>query len=647
MSTTTVEPVAAHTKLVSPLPSATIRFAGDSGDGMQITADQFTRTSALLGNDIATFPDYPAEIRAPRGTLAGVSAMQVHFSSDEIFTPGDTLDALVVMNPAALKTNLRDLRKGGILIANQDNFEKGDLDLAGYDSNPLHSQVLEDQYQLFKVSMTKIVREVCKATGLTTKEIDRCKNFFALGLVYWLYGRDLEPTLRFVRDKFATKPEIVDANTRALKAGWNYGETTDAFASSYKIDPAKLPPGNYKTVMGNQAIALGVLAAAKLSGKELFLGSYPITPASSILEELSKFRNFGVKTFQAEDEIAAMTSAIGAAYGGAMAITTSSGPGIALKGEGIGLAIMLELPMLVINIQRGGPSTGLPTKTEQADLFQAVIGRNGESPMPVIACRSPAECFEAAQEAWRIALRFMTPVMLLSDGYIANGSEPWLIPDYTKLPKIPVHHPGPSESGEKFLPYERDEMLARPWAIPGTKGLMHRIGGLEKQDVSGNVNYEPENHEHMVKTRAKKVENVALEIPLQEVAGPETGDLLVLSWGGTYGACRTATEACREDGLKVAHAHLRWLHPFPRNLGDVLKKYKKVLIPELNMGQLRTLIRAKFLIDAQGYNKVQGRPFAVQELIHEIRRQLGMGVPAPKKDDAKIAALAGIAADGG
>ncbi len=647
MSTTTVEPVATHPKHVSPLPSATIRFAGDSGDGMQITADQFTRTSALLGNDIATFPDYPAEIRAPRGTLAGVSAMQVQFSSDEIFTPGDALDALVVMNPAALKTNLRDLRKGGILIANQDNFEKGDLVLAGYDANPLHSQVLEDQYQLFKVSMTKIVREVCKDTGLSTKEIDRCKNFFALGLVYWLYGRDLEPTLRFVRDKFATKPEIVEANTRALQAGWNYGETTDAFASSYKIEPARLPPGTYKTVQGNTAIALGVLTAAKLSGKELFLGSYPITPASSILEELSKFRNFGVKTFQAEDEIAAMTSTIGAAYGGAMAITTSSGPGIALKGEGIGLAIMLELPMLVINIQRGGPSTGLPTKTEQADLFQAVIGRNGEAPMPVIACRSPAECFDAALEAWRIAVRFMTPVMLLSDGYIANGSEPWLIPDYSKLAKIPVHHPGPSEDAEKFLPYQRDEMLSRPWAIPGTKGLMHRIGGLEKQDVTGNVNYEPENHEHMVKTRAKKVENVALEIPLQEVEGPEAGDLLVLSWGGTYGACRTATEACREDGLKVAHAHLRWLHPFPRNLGDVLKKYKKVLIPELNMGQLRTLIRAKFLIDAQGYNKVQGRPFAIQELITEIRRQLGMVTAGPKKEDAQLAALAGTAADGG
>lgn len=647
MTTTTAEPLPRTPKQSSPLPSATIRFAGDSGDGMQITADQFTRTSALLGNDIATFPDYPAEIRAPRGTLAGVSAMQVHFSSDEIFTPGDTLDALVVMNPAALKTNLRDLRKGGILIANSDNFEKNDLDLAGYDANPLHSQVLEDQYQFFKVPMTKIVREVGKDTGLSTKEVDRCKNFFALGLVYWLYGRDMEPTLRFLREKFATKPEIVDANTKALKAGWHYGETTDAFASTYKIDPAKLPAGTYKTVMGNQALAWGLLTAAHLSGKELFLGSYPITPASSILEELSKFRNFGVKTFQAEDEIAAVTSAIGAAYGGAMSITTSSGPGIALKGEGIGLAIMLELPMIVVNIQRGGPSTGLPTKTEQADLFQAVIGRNGESPMPVIACRSPAECFDVAQEAWRIAVRFMTPVMILSDGYIANGSEPWLIPDVNKLPKIPIHHPGPSESSVKFLPYQRDDMLSRPWAIPGTKGLMHRIGGLEKEDVTGNVNYDPENHEHMVRTRAKKVENVALETPLQQVDGPEAGDLLVLSWGGTYGACRTATEACREEGLKVAHAHLRWVHPFPRNLGDILKKYKKVLIPELNLGQLRSLIRAKYLVDARGFNKIKGRPFAVQELINKIREELGVAPVVGEKNDAPIAELAGTAADGG
>jgi 2-oxoglutarate/2-oxoacid ferredoxin oxidoreductase subunit alpha len=650
MSTTTIEPVAETHKEIHPIPSATVRFAGDSGDGMQLTGEQFTRTSALLGNDVSTFPDFPAEIRAPRGTLAGVSGFQVHFSSTDIYTPGDTLDALVVMNPAALKTNLTDLRKGGVLIANSDNFEKKDWEMAGYDANPLDSEVLEHTYQLYRVPMTKMVRESLKDMGLGTKESDRCKNFFALGLVYWLYGRDMEPTLRFLNEKFATKPEIIEANTRALKAGWNYGETTDAFASTYKVEKAKLPPGTYKNIMGNTAMAWGLMTAAQLSGKELFLGSYPITPASDILHELSKYKNYGVRTFQAEDEIAAVCSAIGAAYGGHMAITTSSGPGIALKGEAIGLAIMLELPMLVINIQRGGPSTGLPTKTEQADLFQAILGRNGESPMPVIAARSPSDCFDVAQEAWRIATRFMTPVMVLSDGYIANGSEPWLIPDVNKLTKIEIKHPGPSESGEKFLPYKRDELLSRPWALPGTKGLMHRIGGLEKQDITGNVNYEPENHQHMVHTRAKKVENVATVTALQEIEGPPTGDLLVLSWGGTYGACKTAVETCLDQGLSVAHCHLRWLNPFPRNLEKILRSYKKVLIPELNMGQLRTIIRAKFLVDAQGYNKIKGRPFAVQELVTEIRRQLGLstnGQPAREATSTAVAALAGAADDGG
>src|SRR6478752_1439121 len=547
MTTTTVEPEVAHHKAVNPVPSATIRFCGDSGDGMQITGDQFTSTSALLGNDVATFPDYPAEIRAPRGTLAGVSGFQVHFSSTDIYTPGDALDALVVMNPAALKTNLTDLRKGGILIANSDNFEKKDYEMAGYEQNPLDSEVLEHTYQLYKVQMTKIVRAALKETGMGQKEVDRCKTFFALGLVYWLYGRDLAPTVRYVNEKFATKPDIIDANLMALRAGWNYGETTDAFVSSYKIDKAKLPPGTYKNIMGNTAMAFGLMTAAHLSGKDLFLGSYPITPASDILHELSKFKNYGVRTFQAEDEIAAICSAIGAAYGGHMAITTSSGPGIALKGEAIGLAIMMELPLLVINIQRGGPSTGLPTKTEQADLFQAIVGRNGESPMPVIAARSPADCFDVAQEAWRISTRFMTPVMVLSDGYIANGREPWMIPDISKLPKIEIKHPGPIESGEKFLPYKRDELLSRPWALPGTKGLMHRVGGLEKQNITGNVNYDPANHQHMINTRAKKVENVAQVIPLQEIEGPATGDLVVLSWGGTYGACKTAVETCLED----------------------------------------------------------------------------------------------------
>jgi 2-oxoglutarate ferredoxin oxidoreductase subunit alpha len=649
MSTTLAEPVPQTHKEIHELPSATVRFAGDSGDGMQLTGEQFTRTSALLGNDVSTFPDYPAEIRAPRGTLAGVSGFQVHFSSTDIYTPGDTLDALVVMNPAALKTNLTDLRKGGILIANLDNFEKKDYEMAGYETNPLDSEVLEHTYQLFKVQMTKLVQEALKTSPLTTKEKDRCKNFFALGLVYWLYGRDLAPTVRYVNEKFATKPDIIDANLTALRAGWNYGETTDAFISSYKIEKAKLPPGTYKNISGNVAMAYGLMTAAHLSGKDLFLGSYPITPASDILHELSKFKNYGVRTFQAEDEIAAMCSTIGAAYGGHMSITTSSGPGIALKGEAIGLAIMLELPMLVINIQRGGPSTGLPTKTEQADLFQAVIGRNGESPMPVIAARSPADCFDVAQEAWRIATRFMTPVMVLSDGYIANGSEPWLLPDVTKLPKIEIKHPGEIESGEKFLPYNRDELLSRPWALPGTKGLMHRIGGLEKQDITGNVNYEPENHQHMVNTRAKKVENVAQVIPQQEIEGPATGDLLVLSWGGTYGACKTAVETCLEQGLKVAHCHLRWLNPFPRNLEKILRSYKKVLIPELNMGQLRTFIRSKYLIDAQGFNKVKGRPFACQELVNEIRRQLGLstnGQPA-REANLAVAELAGAADSGG
>ena len=622
---TTVEQVPTSTKQTTKIPSATIRFAGDSGDGMQITGDQFTRTTALIGNDIATFPDYPAEIRAPKGTLAGVSAFQVHFSSEDIFTPGDQLDALVVMNPAALKTNLGDLRKGGILICNSNGFEKKDLELAGETENPLNSQVLEDQYQLFKVPMSKIVEEALKelkAAGMSTKEIERCKNFFALGLVYWLYGRDMDATLRFLQAKFGNKPQIIEANTKALKAGWNYGETTDAFISNYKIDPAKLPPGKYRDINGNTAMAWGLMTAAKLSDKELFLGSYPITPASDILHELAKFKHMGVRTFQAEDEIAAITSAIGASYGGHMSITTSSGPGIALKGEAIGLAMMLEIPLLIINIQRGGPSTGLPTKTEQADLFQAILGRNGECPLPVIAAHGPGDCFYVALEAWRISTRFMVPVIVLSDGYIANGSEPWLIPEMKNLKKIPIKHAPEQTDGSKFLPYKRDEYLSRPWALPGTKGLMHRIGGLEKQDVTGNVNYEPDNHQHMTNTRAQKVENVALEIGPQEVEGPETGDVLVLSWGGTYGACRTAVELLLSQGHKVAHAHLRWVNPFPKNLGEVLKRYKKVLIPELNMGQLRTLIRAKYLVDAQGLNKVKGRPFAIAELTTAIKELL-------------------------
>ncbi|MFO1022470.1 MAG: 2-oxoacid:acceptor oxidoreductase subunit alpha [Planctomycetales bacterium] len=605
-------------KHIVDLSLATIRFCGDSGDGMQLAGTQMTNTSALIGNDIATFPDFPAEIRAPRGTKAGVSGFQLQFASQEIFTPGDKVDALVAMNPAALATNLGDLVPGGILIVDKDSFDSKDLKMAGYAASPLEDGSLSS-YQLFAIDMTKLNRQAVDGLGLGVKDQDRCRNFYAMGLAFWLYDRPLEPTLRYIQTQFAKKPAVVEANTRALKAGYHYGETTDAFASQYRVQKAKLKPGKYRNITGNQAMALGLIAASKVSGCDLFLGSYPITPASDILHELSKYKNFGVRTFQAEDEIAAMTSAIGASFGGAMAITTSSGPGIALKGEGIGLAVMTELPLLVINVQRGGPSTGLPTKTEQADLLQAVCGRNGECPLPVIAARSPADCFEVAQEAWRIATRFMTPVMLLSDGYIANGSEPWLIPKVADLPHIQVDHPGPSVGDEDFHPYARNERLARPWAIPGTPGLMHRIGGLEKQDVTGNVNYEAANHEHMVHQRARKVELVADDIPLQEVDGAHTGKLLVLSWGGTYGAVATAVRQVASQGKSVSHCHLRYLNPFPRNLEEIIRGFDKVLIPELNLGQLRMLIRAKFVIDAEGYNKVQGKPFAVQELVARIQ----------------------------
>jgi 2-oxoglutarate ferredoxin oxidoreductase subunit alpha len=621
MSTSTEEIAADTSKEIIVLEGATVRLAGDSGDGMQLAGTQLTGTSAQVGNDIATFPDFPAEIRAPRGTLAGVSGFQVHFSSHEIFTPGDQLNALVAMNPAALKTNLSDLENGGILIVNEDAFDKKDLKLAGYEISPLDNHSLEG-YQLFRVPMTKMTRDSVEGLGLSLKEADRCRNFFAMGLLYWLYGRTPDVTLRFIENKFGGKPDIAEANRRALKAGWNYGETTDAFASSYRVDPAKLPPGKYRNMMGNQALAWGLIAAAKLSGKEVFYGSYPITPASDILHELAKFKNFGVRTFQAEDEIAAVCSAIGASFGGSLAVTTSSGPGIALKGEAMGLAVILEVPLIIINVQRGGPSTGLPTKTEQSDLLQVMFGRNGECPMPIIAARSPGDCFDVAQEAWRISTRFMTPVMILSDGYIANGAEPWRIPDASSLAKIPIEHPGPRDNGEPFLPYERNERLARPWALPGTPGLMHRVGGLEKEDITGNVSYDPENHQHMTNVRAQKVENIAMDIPPQAVDGPSSGDLLVLSWGGTYGACTTAVTRCRKEGLSVAHAHLRYLNPFPANLGDILKSYKKVLVPELNMGQLRLLVRAKYLVDAIGLNKVKGKPFAVVEIVQKIKQLL-------------------------
>ncbi len=605
-------------RAIQELRSATVRLVGDSGDGMQLTGTQLTNTSALAGNDVATFPDYPSEIRAPRGTRAGVSGFQVQFAATDIFTPGDRLNALIAMNPAALVTNIHDLEPGGVLIVNEDAFAPKDLKLANLDTNPLDDGSLA-KYRVIKVPMTMLTRKAVEGLGLGHKFADRCKNFFAMGLVYWLYGRELDTTLRFNSEKFGDKPEVAQANERALRAGWNFGETTEVFGISYRVPPAKFHGGLYRNIMGNQAMAWGLMAAAKLSGKELFFGAYPITPASDILHELSRYKNFGIRTFQAEDEIAAMCAVIGASFAGAMAVTATSGPGLALKTESMGLGLMLELPMVVINVQRGGPSTGLPTKTEQADLLQVLFGRNGEAPLPVLACRSPADCFDAVIEAWRIAVRFMTPVVLLSDGYLGNGAEPWRVPRFEDLAPIPIHHPGPPREGEAFLPYERDDVLARPWALPGTPGLQHRIGGLEKQHITGNVCYEPDNHEFMVRLRAQKVENIAHEIPLQEVDGPQSGDLLVLSWGGTYGACHTAVKRCQEAGLSVAHAHLRYLNPFPANLAEVLDGFRRVLIPELNAGQLRMLIRDRYLVDAQGLNKIKGRPFVIEEIMQAIQ----------------------------
>ncbi len=601
------------------LGAATIRFCGDSGDGMQLAGAQMTNTSALVGNDVATFPDFPAEIRAPRGTKAGVSGYQLHFASRQIFTPGDQVDALVAMNPAALATNLADLVPGGVLIVNSDAFGKRDLELAGYRSNPLEDGSLNG-YQVFKVDMTSLTRAAVKELGLSTKEADRCRNFFAMGLAYWLYDRPLGPTERFIIDKFGRRPDVAEANRRALHAGYNYGETVEAITHRYTVDPARLAPGTYTNITGNQALAWGLVAASKLSGCPLFYGTYPITPASDILHELSKRKNFGVRTFQAEDEIAAMSAVIGAAFGGAMAVTASSGPGISLKSEAMGLAVMTELPMIIVNVQRAGPSTGMPTKTEQADLNQALFSRHGECPLPVLAARSPADCFEVARQAWRIAVRHMTPVVLLSDGYVANSSEPWRIPRSVDLERIVVEHAHPN--GHPFQPYARDEWLARPWALPGTPGLMHRLGGLEKRDLTGEVSYDPENHQHMVGVRERKVALVARDVPPQQVEGPESGRVLLLGWGGTYGALATAVRRLWERGAPVAHAHLRWLNPLPANLGELLKRYDRVLVPELNRGQLRMLIRSEYLIDAIGLNKMTGRPFTVAEVVAKIEELL-------------------------
>jgi 2-oxoglutarate ferredoxin oxidoreductase subunit alpha len=600
---------------------AVIRFAGDSGDGMQITGNQFTNTVALYGNDIATFPDYPAEIRAPAGTIPGVSGFQLHFSSSEIYTPGDAVDALIAMNPAALKVNIADLKANGILIVNSDSFKENDLRKAQMTSNPLEDHSL-DKFRLFAVELQRLTRMSLQHLGIDAKSMDRCKNFFALGMCYWLYNRSMEPTIRWIEQKFSKKPLLMEANKLALKGGYSYCEATEAFQTSYEIPPAQLTPGLYRNVSGNQALALGFVTAAQKSGLPLFLGSYPITPASDILHELSQYKNFGVIAFQAEDEIAAITSSIGASYSGALAITTTSGPGMALKTEALGLAVMTELPLVICNIQRGGPSTGLPTKTEQADLLQALFGRNSEAPIPVLAASSPGDCFWVALEASRIALKYMVPVIVLSDGYLANGAEPWRIPKVEDIPPIPVHF---AKDPDGFLPYKRDpQTLARPWAVPGTPGLEHRIGGLEKQDGTGNVNYEPLNHENMVRIRAAKVAAILQDIPNVLPEGDPEGDLLVVSWGSTAGSITVAVKAERAKGRKMGHLHLRYLNPLPANLGDVLKRYKKVLVPELNMGQLLWVLRAKYLVDAVGLNKIQGRPFKQAELEQKFDEMLGI-----------------------
>jgi 2-oxoglutarate ferredoxin oxidoreductase subunit alpha len=615
----TAEAPTAPTKKREILEQAVIRFCGDSGDGMQITGSQFTTTAALFGNDLATFPDYPAEIRAPAGTLPGVSGFQVHFASSDVYTPGDAVDALVAMNPAALATNLADLKRGGILVVNVDNFKETDLKKAQAKTNPLEDHSLEG-YRLFPVELTKLTRLALRDLGLDAKSMDRCKNFFALGMCYWLYNRPMDTTYKWLDEKFQGKPLLAEANKLAMKAGFAYCDATEAFQVSYDVPAAKLSPGVYRNINGNSALALGFVAASQKAGIRLFQGSYPITPASDILHELSMFKDFGVMTFQAEDEIAAVTSSIGAAYGGALALTTTSGPGMALKMEAIGLAIATEIPLVICDIQRGGPSTGLPTKTEQADLFQALFGRNSEAPVPVLAAATPGDCFWVAFEASRIALKYMIPVIVLSDGYLANGSEPWKVPTPEELPEIKVSF---RTDPEGFMPYSRDpQTLARPWAVPGTPGLEHRIGGLEKQDGSGNVNYEPLNHEHMVRLRAAKVEAVVQDVPDVVPAGDPDGDLLLVGWGSTYGSITAALRAQRSKGRRIGHVHLRHLNPLPRNLGDVLKRYKKIVVPEMNMGQLVWVLRAKYLVDAQGLNKIQGKPFKESEIEAKIEEVL-------------------------
>jgi 2-oxoglutarate ferredoxin oxidoreductase subunit alpha len=601
---------------IQELERVTIRFAGDSGDGMQLTGAQFTRTAAVFGNDIATLPDFPAEIRAPAGSLAGVSGFQISFSSTDIHTPGDAPDVLVAMNPAALKANVGDMPAGGAIIVNEDAFTPQNLAKAGYVENPLDDGTLSG-FSVFEIPVGTLNARALEGLDMSTKQVDLTKNFFALGVMFWLYERSMEPTITWIETKFAHSPVFAEANLRALKAGYAFGETTEIFHTHYRVKPARLPPGTYRNITGNEAAALGFVAAARLAGRDLFYGSYPITPASDILHPLSTYKHFGVRTFQAEDEIAAIGAAIGASFGGALGLTASSGPGLALKSEALGLAVMVELPLVVVDVQRAGPSTGMPTKTEQSDLLQVMFGRNGDAPAPVVAPASPSECFDYAIEAWRLALKYMTPVIFLSDAFLATGSEPWRIPEPDALPDISV--PNITDRAA-FRPYDRDPVtLARPWAVPGTAGLEHRIGGLEKADVTGTISYDPDNHQRMTELRAQKVAGIANDIPDVTVTGPERGDLLILGWGSTYGALRTASERLQRQGHAVAHAHLRHLNPFPRDLGDVLASYRRVLIPEMNTGQLRLLVRGRYLVDAVGLNRVRGKPFPVPEVEQAAR----------------------------
>jgi 2-oxoglutarate ferredoxin oxidoreductase subunit alpha len=620
MSATTLEETITKPQIEElELEAVTIRFAGDSGDGMQVTGGQFTATSAIIGNDISTLPDFPAEIRAPAGSLPGVSGYQLNFSSRDIRTPGDEPQVLVAMNPAALKVNIKDLEPGGILVLNTDEFNDGNLKKAGYASNPLNDGSLSS-YRVFRVPITSLTLKSLETSSLPFKQQERCKNFYALGLMYWLYDRPMEPTLKWIEDKFGAKPEVAEANVMALKAGYNYADTMEIFTTHYHVGRAQIKPGKYRNITGNEATAIGFITASQLAGRPIFYGSYPITPASDILHELSKHKNFGVKTFQAEDEIAAIGAAIGAAFAGHIGLTGTSGPGVALKSEAIGLAVMTELPLVIIDVQRGGPSTGLPTKTEQADLLQAMFGRNSESPVGIVAPATPGDCFRMAVEAVRLATKYMAPVFFLSDGYLANGSEPWEIPSLDSLPEMKINF---RTDPEGFFPYLRDEKtLARPWAIPGTPGLEHRIGGIEKQHITGNVNYEPDNHDFMVRLRAEKIQRMQQDIPPLEVFGKPEGKVLALGWGSTYGAITTAVEQLQEQGHAVSSAHLRYLNPFPSNLGEVLKGFETVIVPELNLGQLRMLIRAQFLVDAVSFSQVKGKPFKVSALVNKIKEYL-------------------------